>query len=259
MRIAYIDECGFALNWQESIKDQPFYVLAAALFDMVRVQEMFSSLQAEIERIRLKEISGTLGRGMEIKARDVDAGSGYWSLHPEHRAKVRKIMLSAPAKYGGTVFIVIINKQLHFEQYVTPEDPSLLALQFLLERIQIPLQREDDRVICVCDQNRSYEPKIVEAVESLAAEGSMIFYHSRVLDQFVQKRISFPEILEFHFGQSQNSVGLQIADFIARVTYSWRKRDKVDTYPGWSDIHESLYRNEEGKLEGFGYKEFPLR
>lgn len=85
----------------------------------------------------------------------------------------------------------------------------------------------------------------------------MFFYDSKAYGGFVQKHQTFSRILEFHFGQSQNSVGLQIADFFARVTYSWRKKDKDEQYPGWWHIKQTLYRNNDGKLEGFGYKEFP--
>jgi hypothetical protein len=62
-------------------------------------------------------------------------------------------------------------------------------------------------------------------------------------------------ILEIHFGDSKYSLGLQIANFVARHTYSWWKSGKDENYAGWNYIKPKLWRypNHDGR----GYKEFP--
>jgi len=257
VHLAYIDECGFSPNWKADIVNQPYHVLAAVVFPAKDVPAVSEVVQQRIRAVGLESFPGTLGRGAEIKAKDVDGGVGYWQSHPDHRARVRDAMLCAPSEHGATAFVVVIDKPRHLGKYVTPADPSLLALHYLLERIQMHAEHIEDHTICICDQNRRQEPAVVEVIEELAAKGSLIFYDSKAYGGLVQKHQTFSRILEFHFGQSQNSVGLQIADFFARVTYSWRKKDKDEYYPGWSHIKQTLFRNNDGKLEGFGYKEFP--
>ncbi|WP_041437928.1 hypothetical protein [Thermodesulfobium narugense] len=63
-------------------------------------------------------------------------------------------------------------------------------------------------------------------------------------------------IIEFHSGRSKNSIGLQITDFFATMTYSYNKDGKPSPCEWWDKLELSLYRKD-GQLQGVGYKYFP--
>lgn len=70
------------------------------------------------------------------------------------------------------------------------------------------------------------------------------------------KKNSVDRIVELSFGQSENSIGIQIADFFATMTYNYVRHGKPAGCGWWSLLEESLYRKNKNLL-GWGYKEFP--
>jgi len=256
MHIVYIDESGFALDWQASIQNQPFYVLAAIAIPVINLHTMYQNVRQGISDLNLPGINARLiGLGQEMKAKDLDSGSGYWRDHEEHRIAVRDLMLSVPKNCSGCAFLVIVDKANHLRRYAYPDEPDILALKFLFERLQGFLEEGNSFAICVFDRNKREEVLLTTA-QDLISLGSRISYWSPFYETYVEKILPLNRILEFHTEDSRYSIGLQVADFYARVTYSRRKNDKRPDYPGWALIREQLYTRD-GKVTGWGYKEFP--
>jgi hypothetical protein len=254
--VVYMDECGFSFGWKESIDEQPFYVLSAVAIPMEKIHPAYEEIRQSLENLQIPWLNmQMLGWGEEIKAKELDRGEGYWSKHERERQQVRELFLSIPYKYSGVSFIVVIDKQRHFEKYVNPEDPDKLAIQFALERIQGFLESENDVAICFFDKTKR-EPLIRDTVAELIKDGSWITYWSEFYQIVVAKQISISRIVEFHMADSRYSIGLQVADFFARHVHSWRKNNKDPNTPGWQLIKKSLYKQGD-KIIGFGYKEFP--
>lgn len=258
MEHIFIDECGFARNWTTQLDEQPYYVLAAVCIRGSRLPDAYNDLQRRISDLGLPFSDAALGRGFEIPAKDVDRGRGYWDENPEDRCAVRDIMLGSLAPYAGTYLVMVVDKKNLWERYESSRDPYRLALQFLFERLQTLLEERETYGLCIYDENSPYEKLLNATARDLLVSGSQINYWSPVYGDFVSKTLCINRIIEFHMGRSENSIGLQVADFVARYTYSWRKAGKDPDYPGWKLIEQSLYRKD-GKLKGFGYKEFPER
>jgi hypothetical protein len=197
-----------------------------------------------------------LGLGYEIKARDILRGSGFWRSHEDERNKIREIFLTAPKKYSGISFVSIINKKALKKQYSTPADPYLLCLEFIFERLQMFLFDIDDYGIIIYDQNKTLENTLHDTAISLVREGSLLIYFSKILNELVIKHFKIDRIVEFSLGRSENSIGLQIADFFSTMTYAYVKEGKPSSCIWWEKLESSLYKKD-GKLLGFGYKEFP--
>ena len=256
MYMVFIDESGFDFKWEETIEEKPFYVLAAVAIPMENLPEVYKNIRSSLEDLHIPGLDAKMiGIGQEIKAKDVDSGSGYWRNNKEHRDKVRDLFLGVVKKHSGTAFVITVDKQAHLDRYVSPIDPDKLSLQFLLERVQGFLVDQNSYAVCTFDKT-SREKILLEHAEELIKHGSTVVYWSNFYGTFVEKNIELSRILEFHMQDSKNSLGLQIADFFARYTYSWRKKGKDHTYPGWVLIEESLYRRA-GTINGYGYKEFP--
>lgn len=256
MQVIFMDESGYSFNWEVNLDKQPYYVLSAVCFTAEQLFLAYEKIKNEVSSLDLEDATQPLGQGFEIKARDVASGSGCWRTHDDKRNVVRDIMLTAPKKYGGTAFVAVIDKLKHRERYAHPVDPYQLSLEFIFERLQMYLSDISDYGICIYDQNKRLEDTLQNAAVTLTREGSELIYFSRFYDSLVVKTFPIDRIIEFSLGRSENSIGLQVADFFATMTYTYLKDGKPSPC-GWWDELESSLRRKDGKLQGVGYKEFP--
>ncbi|MFN3384173.1 MAG: DUF3800 domain-containing protein, partial [Archaeoglobaceae archaeon] len=166
------------------------------------------------------------------------------------RDEVRRIYLSHEQV---TYFAVCIDKESHKKKYKNPENPYNLALQFLLERLQWFLDERSEIGFVLLDLNKRIETTQRNLFGRILCLGSSGIAKSYGV--VYEWKLEITNVVEVHFGDSKYSLGLQIADFVARHVYSWRKRNKDPKYPGWSFIEPRLYKYPE--YQGRGYKEFP--
>jgi hypothetical protein len=256
MQVIFMDESGYSFNWEADLDKQPYYVLSALCFPSEQLLLAYQKIRSEVSDLNLEGAAQPLGQGFEIKARDISSGSGYWRNHNDERNAVRDIMLKAPKKYGGTAFVVVIDKLAYRKRYAHPEDPYLLSLEFIFERLQMYLSDISDYGICIYDQNKRLEDILQNAAAALVREGSGLIYFSRFYNSVVTKTFLIDRIIEFSLGRSENSIGLQVADFFATMTYTYVKGGKPSPCGWWDELESSLHRKD-GQLQGVGYKEFP--
>jgi hypothetical protein len=259
MYVIYVDECGYHPSWaqEDALREQPVHVVSAVAIASEDVKSVYTAIRDGVSGLGVHKIDtnfdpNALGKGREIKAKDVDRGYGFWCRNPQLRDKVREIYLGqSPVTY----FVVCIDKARHSDKYVHPEEPADLALRFLLERIQGFLEGEKEQGLVIFDANRKLEEQQRKFVTGLLLEGSGGIAVSKFYGTVYEWRLEMENIIEIHFGDSKYSLGLQMADFVARHSYSWWKSGKDQNYPGWNYIESRLWRYP--NQHGWGYKEFP--
>jgi len=257
MYFIFVDECGYQQDWanEAAIEEQPVYVLAAVAVPSEEVAQLYEAIRNSVDQLRLPGTNAqALGRGEEIKAKAIDRGEEFWGedLYQRAREQVRQIYLDQQAT---TYFVVCVDKARHRDRYSSPQDPAHLAFQFLLERLQGFLDENDESGFVLIDANKRLEPELRERSSQLLLEGSWGMAVSKFYGVPYEWHLKMSKIVEMHFGDSKFSLGLQIADFVARHTYSWWKSGKDQGYPGWNYIEPRLYRYPD--YHGWGYKEFP--
>lgn len=255
MYFIFVDECGYQPDWkiETAIEEQPVYVLSAVAVPSGNVAQLYEAIRNSVAQLGLPGTNAkSLGRVEEIKANAVDRGDGFWGKNPSLRDQVRQIYLDQQAT---TYFVVCVDKARHRDRYPSPRDPAHLAFQFLLERLQGFLNENDESGFVLIDANKRLEPELRERSSQLLLEGSWGIAVSRLYESTYEWHLDMSKILEIHFGDSKYSLGLQIADFLARHAYSWWKSGKSKGYPGWNYIEPKLYCSP--NYHGWGYKEFP--
>lgn len=243
MYLIFLDESG------ES-KSEPYFVLVAVAIHASDIYDIYSAIRSGINNLNLPNIKAKmLGKGKEIKAKYVDEGEGYWRTNISARLEVLRIYLENDKV---TYFIVCIDVERHKRKYKRPKDPRALAFRYLLERLQGFLQERNQLGLVLHDRYVHEEEKLpdINSLLNVGSEGIAKWY-----GKIYQWKLKIDNIVEIHIGGSEYSLGLQIADFVARYSYSWRKKGKDSNYPGWSYIEKHLYKYPE--YEGWGYKEFP--
>jgi hypothetical protein len=256
MQLVFLDESGYTFDWESGIYEQPWYVLSAITLPTNAIGKSYSILRSAIHDIDIPGQDLEIGQGYEIKAKDIAKGSGWWSNHNHERNIVRKKMLSFPNKCGGSAFVLAVDKEAHFRKYTYPDNPYLLALKFIIERLEIHLSQLNEDAICIYDRNTRLENDIQDKFSNLKEVGSHIEYFSTELSEYISSTLNIYRILEVHFGDSLHSIGLQIADYFATMTYTYLKDGKPDPC-GWWDILCSSLAKKDGEIQGIGLKIFP--
>lgn len=256
MRLIFLDEAGFTPDWSAGMADQPYYALSAVVVPADVLAGAYTALRDGEQRLELPQATIPLGHGREIKARDVATGAGWWRSHNDERNGIRNLMLSWPRTHSGTAFLVVVDKNAHHERYYSPDDPYMLALQFMLERLQHHLGAIGDYGYCVYDQNKRIEQKLHSNTSDLIREGSAISYYSSYYGREVYTTMNLSNILELTLGNSHNSLGLQVADFFATFGYQYFKQGRPDDCGWWETLVENLH-DRDGEVCGVGLKVFP--
>jgi hypothetical protein len=252
MYLIFVDEVGYTPGWPDvNLSEQPMYVVSGVVIKENSIKSVYDSIINKLKQLNITGIDiSKLGKGEEIKAKEVDRGDGIWRLHSDLRDEVRKIYIDHD---NVIYFAVCIDKERLIKQYNEPENPEYLALRFLLERVQGLLKEQNELGLIVIDLNTQIEQDQRKFVSDLLIEGSQV-----KISNFLEFRLQLDRIIEFYFCDSKNSLGLQIADFVARHTYSWRKKGNNPNYPGWCYIEKRLYKPPtKTSYIGWGYKEFP--
>ena len=247
MNLIFLDESGNSKSWK-SDKEQRFYVLAAYIVDAHLYIDSLDGIRAQIAALPPCAKMPPLGQGYEIKGSSIANGSPPWKKDNESRNKVRDLMLNFPSRNDGRICLCVIDKQRHLDKYTEPNPPHELALQFVLERVHSYQSENELTGLCIYDQCKHLDSALHKQSCDLIRDGSRIYNSNKVLN--------VNSIKEFYLGSSENSLGLQVADFYASFTYHFFKKELPREAFYWKDIRKHIF-SLNGKFMGIGLKVWP--
>ncbi len=255
MYLIFIDESGNSLKWEADQEQQPFYVLSALMIESDEYRRLSKETRDAFSNLEIERYEYPIGRGFEIKAREVVKGNGWWAKNKQIRDSVRDHMLEFPIKGGGLAFLVVIDKKKLSTQYTQPQEPSQLAIKYLFERLQRALSLKQDIGICIFDQAHKIDDEMHSTTNSLMRDGSSLSYLEWDYG-YVEGMIKINRIIEFCLGKSENSLGLQVADYFATYAFQYFKSRNEEKCLWWETIKKSLYK-QGNRIDGIGLKIFP--
>lgn len=256
MKLVFFDESGYSKSWLEDMDKQPFHVLAGFLVDANDYVNSCEALRTEVQNINLDKLPYPLGLGFEIKAQEIAKGSGWWKSHNDERNRLRELMLSFPTSSSGVGFLVVIDKLAHAKKYNNPEPPHKIAFQFIFERLQWYLIECKEHAVCIYDQTKFLDDDLHKASMGLMRDGSSLTYWSDFYQGQVNSKFQIDRIKEFYLGLSENSLGIQVADYLSTFGYQYFKGGCPQDCGWWETLSNSLYKKN-GKADSFGLKVFP--
>ena len=92
--------------------------------------------------------------------------------------------------------MVCINKDRHFNQYSDPEDPAILSLKLLVERIQGFAKDQNEQVFVLVDINRQEEAKQRNWLSRLLQRGSSGL--GRLYGTVYEWKLQLKNVIEVH-------------------------------------------------------------
>lgn len=205
MLICYLDESGNT-GMRLDDPDQPVHFLAAVMVREDRIRDMADRLHA------LADAAPTSEPLVEYHGDQLFHGSGPWRGAPPHlRIREYGRALSVMSEVDAGVAYASINKPL----LVGDQNPHLLALQFLTEKIEHWLRSQTDglsqRALLVADHNHEHDQYAFDLIQRMQTEGGPVGEHQGL-------NVSLDHIVDgVYFARSERSWGIQLADLVAFV------------------------------------------
>ena len=164
---------------------------------------------------------------------------------PAVRTEFMDAVAWAIGKLDGCLIAAAVHKKRLVGQYVTPEDPFFLSLQFLLERLHMHWEAEllkGHRLLCVFEARGRAEDRRTQAWFDQICDGK----------NYRGKKFAFDA--DFR-GKDQNVAGHQYADLVAYAACRFVETND-DARVDWQAVKGKL-RTIGGDFMGHGLKVFP--
>ena len=217
MLICYLDESGNTGKRLDD-PDQPIHYLAAVMVREDRIREMGDRLHALAD-------AAPIGASLvEFHGDELFHGSGPWQgVPPRLRVGEYAKALSVMSAVGAGVAHASINKPL----LVGDQNPHLLALQFLTEKIERWLRSQTDelgqRALLVADHSHEHDQYAFDLIQRMQAAGGPVGGHRGL-------NVSLDHIVDgVYFAHSERSWGIQLADLVAFVL---NRSERIKRSPG---------------------------
>lgn len=172
-------------------------------------------------------------------------------LHDRKRYDELEEVLAAYLKQAPVVLIAsAIDKAYYWNRYPS-QNPYDAAYMFLLERLQLTLEEEKSLGIVIIDPREG-------RVEKKFVGDHLETVHHRMRFGNHPLTNATPNIVErLLYSDSQNTIGIQIADLYCYPIYHIFEYDKEPSaYWRYSDVTQPKLRRVQGKLLGYGLKVF---
>lgn len=133
-----------------------------------------------------------------------------------------------------TLFSIVINKETHWSQYVTPAEPYPFALEMMVERYQHYLERIDSIGMIVADrENKNLMKVLLELFERFKEKGTSFKKMTNILDTIF-------------FAPSRTCPILQLSDYCAYSVFVHFERN-----------HSNRFTEITPLFDKYGLKTFP--
>jgi len=239
--IVYVDESGD--HGLESIDpNYPVFVLAFCIF---RKADYLEAVSPAIQAFKFQHFGHDL---VILHETDIRKDRGRFSFLKTRELKetflreLSAIVEAAPF----TLVCTAIDKKALKRQYIHPENPYHIALEFGLERIYTYLtaQGQDEGITHVVVERRGKKE-----------DDELELEFRRIVDgrNYFSCRLPFEIVFA---DKTSNSGGLQLADLIARpVGLSILRPEQRNR--AFEVLREKFYRSDSGNIQGWGLKRFP--
>jgi hypothetical protein len=252
--LVFIDESGCG-----NIAKEPFLVYSAVAFPASSYGEMVVGLRQQLAEIESKSDTqytqrNPPGLGYEIKA--IDA----FKKTRGPKAKIRELLLKEPAARGGRAILTVQDRKAFAEKHPRT-DANKKSREYLIERIARFLRDQNSYGVCIIDNDEGRQKAVQKECADLIRDGNIVQWISRWDGLHRETTNDLDRIVEVHFGDSEHSVGLIIADYFAHGAFKrYALRSAGKREPGWW-IHLKGSLRSLGMpgclIAGYGLKYFP--
>lgn len=240
----FLDESGDH-NLETIDPTYPVFVLAGCIFDF---ENYVSITEKAVDELKLKYFGR---RDIILRSYDIRKQKGDFAflvdLHKrlEFYEDINNLVKNSDFK----IIAAAIDKNKLKSQYLSPDNPYNLCLQFILERSVMYLGRTKERVIFRIESRETHnDEKLAEVYESFRNSDHNLFSQQEVQSKLVD--LSFNQ-------KVQNIAGMQIADLVAYPIGRW-VIDKTRENKPFEIMEQKFHRKPRSRTYlNYGLKVFP--
>lgn len=239
MYVLYVDESG-----RSGLHDpiQPFHILGGVAFHDSEWKAIERDLMACVDLL----VPGPRPPDWELHMAHIYHGKGYFRpMSRVIRSALVDCVTNLFANYSMTLFMMAIDKPRLVQQYAYPVPPTRLAYEFMIERFDRFLQRQQDSVGMIVSDDQKGEEKIIRAAQEA-------YRRTGTSQQRIDHVVETP-----FFVPSHNSWMIQIVDVATFWCNRWLKTRPAAPPPEWVRLEPYLDRSASGHPGGYGIKIFP--
>jgi hypothetical protein len=244
MFLLYTDESG-----KSGLNDhlrQPFHVLGGVVVHDQRWQQVEADLMTRIEVL----VPQPRPTKWELHMTDIWNGKRMFAATSRSTCEgLADAVIDVIETHRLKLFMMIVDKKAHIDRYITPTKPEFLTYEFMIERFDKFLNRQNDQVgLIVADDAKGQEDAIRRAHAQYRQGGTS--------QQTIAHVVETPFFVPSHY-----SVMLQIADVAAWWCARALRTDGRQiawgptTVPQWGRLRQHIDVAPSGQLVGF--KVFP--
>jgi hypothetical protein len=238
MYFVFVDESG---NPGEPKQNNEYFTMAGVVVHDSQILDMEKAI------VRNKTNHG-LSRDEEIKW---NTKYGKVGLSLDDFISYRENLYEIINEYASTIVGTVIYKtEAYKKSYINnPEDVYKNSLFYMMERIHYYLEddAEPEPTVFVLDSRKNNKNKKLDKMLARA--------YRRALGQGTY----YTDFIHFSrnvfFSDSEDSIGIQLADHCAGPIYRVVAEDKTD----WYDLIKHKVRSKDGQKIGYGIKIFPKK
>lgn len=249
MYLMYIDESGDTIPLTQNGKK--FLVLTGCIIHEEKTQE----IEEKFRQIKFKYYQDC---DIEIKSNflryanpDLEENSPLKLNSRIKYDELEKDISNFLKQIDVTLYSIVINKESYWEQYPA-QNPYHIAYVFLLERFQKYLVSKKSLGICIIDPREGQTEK-----HFMGNELSNL--HEKMRHESGSIWTKCPNVVEkLLFSQSDQTVGIQIADLFCYPTYHvFEYNKKGKDYWRFKELTLPKLFKLKGIIDGYGLKYFP--
>jgi hypothetical protein len=240
----FLDESGDH-NLEKIDQTYPMFVLSGCIFDLDYYR---SFVEPEARRLKIKHFGNddVILRSYDIRKQK----RGFASLvDKKKREDFYGDLNSFISNLDFKIISAAINKTKLKSQYVKPDNPYEICLQFILERSVMYLGRTIDPLMFRIESRQTHnDEKLAKVYEDFRNRDHQLFKKDEI-----QRKL-----LDLSFNQkTQNVIGMQISDLVAYPIGRWVLDKNKENKP-FEIIERKFHNNPKTRMYlNYGLKIFP--
>jgi len=243
MHLLYLDASGDP-GWPPPYgrSNNKWYVLAGICLE----EKTWDPVNEEFKQLVEKYFPDPSTKPGELKYSELHSGvPPYDQLSESERKQLADDIFELIIRWNPVLFATAINKKKHKERYgESAFSPVICSLRLIAPRFEKYLERIDGKGILVMDAEQSRREK---KMRRLISEGRKYGIVLKSISNPFLTNTRLPRIVEgIMFVYSEDSPGIQLADFCSHATWLHFEKSKSDRF----NQIEHLFDSHQGKIYG---------
>lgn len=227
MKIFYLDESWNTGNDLDNL-DQPIHFINGIWIDC----EDIPKIEKDIRGLEFNFLPYSKNFDFEFHGIEISGGKKYFKhFNIEDRLKLFESLMNIFKKYDIKFFSQWINKQYLKKRYDNPYHPHHLSFMYIIEKIDIYLEENNDKGLIIMDKNLENEQNIIDNFQEYKNNWTPFGFRRNITSL----------IDTVYYTDSYNSHIMQLSDVIWYIYSVYKTSEYLWNIKGSNYVRKTLF------------------